>query len=214
VLLLDTDMLVLLVASKTLEIVVRRLGYTQSAVRRLPAAIHQIRKSTSFRNTYGEAVLQRIAPLIEGVPEAPAPRDRKLLDNLNDVVDVGEAMLMALAVEDKCTLLASGDKRAIIDLAGSEFAGDCVEKLQGRIVCLEAVLLILVTEYNAQEVRAAFSPVISYKTLKILLSEHAVADEDRCLSGIRSYYNDIAKTTRGLLFDPSPDCLKLDDGSQ
>lgn len=204
-------MLVLLVASGTLECVAQHLGYTIEDVRRLPAAIHQVRKSSSFRNTYGEAILQRVAPLIEGILEAPFPENVELLDALCDVVDVGEAQLMALAVANKCTLLASGDKRAINDLANSGAAEGCVVELQGRIVCLEAVLWMLVNESDAQKIRVAFNPVISHKTLKIVLSEHAVEQDERCLSGIRSYFNDIAKTSRGLLFNPSPDLLKPDE---
>lgn len=207
-LLLDTDMLVLLLASGTMECVVRQLGYNIEDVRRLPAAIHQVRKSSSFRNTYGEAVLQQIAPLIERIPEVPFTHDLELLDTLCDVVDVGEAQLMALAAENKCALLASGDKRAINDLAGSHAAKDCLRKLQGRIICLEAVLWMLVNHSGAQKTREAFSPVMSHRTLKILLSEHAVAQEERCLGGILSYFNDLAKTSDGLLYNPEPDRLK------
>lgn len=210
-LLLDTDILILLLASNMLEPVALSLGHSVDDVRRLPAAIHQVRKGSSFRNNYGEAVLQRVAPLIEKIQEAPAPDNLELLDALCDVVDEGEALLMALAVENKCTLLASGDKRAINDLANSSAAESCVRELQGRIVCLEAVLWILVTQFDAQKTRVAFNSVNNHKTLKIVLSEHAAAQNDRCLDGIRSYFNDIARTSRGLLFNPSPGILKPDD---
>ncbi len=60
-LLLDTDMLVLLTAAGLLESVSHHLGYAPDQIRRLPAAVHQVRKSKRFRDTYGEAVLKRIA---------------------------------------------------------------------------------------------------------------------------------------------------------
>lgn len=211
-LLIDTDMLVLLVASGKLEQVARHLGYEANQVRRLPAAIHQVRKSRSFRNNYGESVLQKIAPIIEGIPEVESPDDVDLLDTLVDVVDEGEALLMAIAAASESTLLISGDKRAIADLAGSKEAEICVQELQGRIITLEAILWVLVTKDGGEAIRADFSPVIGHKTLRIVLSAHAAADNQRCLDGIRSYFNNTSRTAQGLLFNPSPDLLGVDDG--
>ncbi len=204
-------MLVLLVASGKLEQVAEQLGYDADQVRRLPAAIHQVRKSRSFRNNYGETVLQQIAPVIEGIPEVEAPEDEDLLDTLGDVVDEGEALLMAIAATSDSTLLVSGDKRAIGDLAGSEQAEACVQALQGRIVTLEAVLWILVNELGGEVVKTDFTPVMGHKTLRIVLSAHAAADDQRCLGGIRSYFVDTARAARGLLFNPSPDVLGFGD---
>lgn len=205
-------MLVLLVASGTLERVAEHLGYNANQVRRLPAATYQVRKSRSFRDNYGEAILQKIAPNIAGIPEADAPDDIDLLDTLHEVVDEGEALLMAIAANSESTLLMSGDKRAIADLAAAEAATGCVEELQGRIVTLEAVLWYLVSESGGEATRAAFNPVMSHKTLRIVLSPHAAADDQRCLDGIRSYFNDTARIARGLLFNPSPDFLGIADG--
>ncbi|MEK6789195.1 MAG: hypothetical protein AABY68_09620 [Pseudomonadota bacterium] len=199
-------MLVLLVASGTLEQVSERLGYSLDQVRRLPAAIHQLRKSKSFRDSYGEAVLQRIAPIIASIPEAPTPDNIDLLDALSEVVDTGEAQLMAIAAATSCTLLISGDKRAIADLAASQ-ATDCIRELQGRLVTLEAVLWMLVTDAGAGTVRSAFAPVMNHKTLRIVLSPHAAAEQQRCLAGIQSYYNELAQSAGGLLFNPAPESL-------
>ena len=204
-------MLVLLVASGKLEQVAAHLGYEANQVRRLPAAIHQVRKSRTFRNNYGEAVLKEIAPIIEGISEVDPPEDVDMLDTLSEVVDEGEALLMAIAAASKSTLLVSGDKRAVADLAGSKDAELCVQDLQGRIVTLEAVLWVLVNEHGGEATRADFAPVMGHKTLRIVLSAHAAASTQRCLDGIRSYFNDAARTAQGLLFNPSPDVLGVDD---
>ena len=200
-LLLDTDMLILLTASGTLEQVVAHLGYTLDQVRRLPAAIHQVRKSARFRDTYGEAVLQRISSTISDIREVSAPTDRDLLDTLNSVMDPGEAQLVAIAATNSCTLLASGDKRAIRDLARSN-ATDCIKAMQGRIVTLEAVLWILIGHRSPNKIRASFMPVMNHSTLRIVLSEHAVSQRERCLEGIRNYFNDLHKDARGVLYNP------------
>jgi hypothetical protein len=205
-LLVDTDMLILLLASGMLKRVAEGLGYSPNQLRRLSAAPHQVRKSKRFRDTYGEAVLQRIGPLVTEIPEADAPTDLELLDTLNAFVDEGEAQLMALAAAQECTLLVSGDKRAVAGLIESGAAA-CIDSLKGKVVSLEAVLWTLVASLPAPDVRDAFKPVLSHATLRIVLSEHAVADRARCLAGIRTYYDDLHKGTRGVLFNPAPDQL-------
>lgn len=199
-------MLVLLTASGNLEKVTQMLGYSPDQVRRLDAAIHQVRGSKKFRDVYGEAVLQQIAPVIEQIPAASAPDDLDLLDALHSIVDEGEAQLMALAAPAENTLLATGDKRAIRDLARSG-ATECIRQLQGRIVTLEALLWMLIVDANAVTVRDAFQPVLGHKTLRVVLSHHAAQDDRRCLDGVKHYFNGISADAGGLLFNPAPDEL-------
>lgn len=207
-LLVDTDMLILLLAANMLEPVAVSLGYVPDQLRRLSAAPHQVRRSRRFRDAYGAAVLHRIAPLVAAIPEADAPTDLQLLDALDPFMDEGEAQLIALAASHKCALLVSGDKRAMMGLAESGVE-TCIAALKGKIVSLEAVLWTLVVARSGVEVRSAFKPVLDHATLRVILSEHAVADQARCLDGIRGYYDDFYKRTKGILFNPAPDQLGI-----
>lgn len=205
-LLLDTDMLVLLTASDLLVEVSSLLGYAPSQLRRLPAAQYQVERGKNFRNTYGEAVLRHILPTVRAIPEVDPPTDLDLLDRLNKVVDPGEAQLMAIAASGSHTLLATGDLRAVRDLGNS---GDLVANtaLDGRIVCLEAVLWMLVTKLGAAAVRKAFSPVLMHSTLRVVLSEHSVGDDRRCLDAVARYFQALARDAGDLLFNPAPEDL-------
>lgn len=205
-LLLDTDMLVLLTAAGLLDSVAHHLGYAPDQIRRLPAALHQVRKSKRFRDTYGEAVLQRIVAPISAIKEVEPPTDLELLDVLNATMDPGEAQLVAIAASQECTLLASGDKRAIGSLMRSG-ASDCIKAMSGRIVSLEAVLWILIGATDPRQIRTSFLPVLGHATLRIVLSEHAVADQERCRDGIRNYFNDLDGNALGMLYNPAPDKL-------
>lgn len=207
-LLIDTDMLILLLASDMLERVAESLGYSPLQLRRLSAVPHQIRKSKRFRDNYGQAILQRIEPMVAAIPEADAPIDLELLDTLKSFVDEGEAQLMALAAAQQCTLLISGDKRAIAGLVKSGVT-ECIDALRGKVVSLEAVLWILLEKLTALEVRDAFRPVLDYSTLRIVLSDHAIADRARCLEGIRSYYEDLYRGASGVLYNPSASYLGI-----
>lgn len=204
--LLDTDMLILLTAAGLLERVAHHFGYTPDQIRRLPAALHQVRKSKRFRDNYGEEVLQRIAASVAAIQEVEPPIDLELLDTLNASMDPGEAQLVAIAAAQRCTLLVSGDKRAIGDLARCGAVG-CIEAISGRIVCLEAVLWVLLMQSDPQQIRAAFMPVLGHATLRIVLSEHAVADRQRCREGIRNYFDDLEAGALGMLYNPAPEQL-------
>lgn len=208
VLLVDTDMLILLAATGLLERTAASLGYTIAQVRRLFAVTYQVRKSKRFRDTYGEEVLQRVAQIISTIKEAdpPSDSDHDLLGALTNLVDPGEAQLMAIAARDRCTLLVSGDKRAIAGLAESN-ATSHIQSLQGKIVSLEVVLWSLLSNQPAEDVRKTFAPVLNHKTLRIVLSEHAAADHGRCLAGVMSYYNDLHRQSKGVLYNPDPDRL-------
>jgi hypothetical protein len=202
-LLIDTDVLVLLAASGLLEQVTLSLGYASGQLRRLSAAPHQIRKSKSFRDQFGQEVLIKVEPIVEAISEAEPPTDLILLDKLNsmDFIDEGEAQLMALAASQQASLLVTGDKRAVIALAESS-AHSCIDALQGRIVPLEATLLILLVKTQACDLRKAFSSVLQHKTLRIVLSENTTSNHEKCIEAVRSYYEDLRRQSSGVLIKP------------
>ena len=202
-LLIDTDILVLLAASGLLEQVTSSLGYESSQLRRLAAAPHQIRKSKSFRDQFGQAVLLKIEPIVAMILAAEAPTNLELLDELNstEFIDEGEAQLMALAASQHLSLLVTGDKRAVIALAAST-AHSCIGALQGKIVSLEAAILILLTKIQACELRKAFSAVLQHKTLRIVLSESTTTNHKNCVAAVESYYEDLRRQSSGLLINP------------
>lgn len=202
-LLIDTDVLVLLAASGFLGHVASSLGYASSQLRRLSAAPHQIRKSKSFRDQFGQEVLLKVEPIVATILAAEPPADLDLLHDLNsmDFIDEGEAQLMALAASQPSSLLVTGDKRAVIALAGST-AYSCIDALKGKIVPLEAALLILLAKTQACDLREAFFSVLQHKTLRIVLSENTTSNHDSCTEAVQSYYDDLHRQTNGLLIKP------------
>lgn len=200
-LLVDTDMLVLLTASGTLPEVVSLLGYAMEQVRRLPAAPHQVRKSSKFRETYGEPLLRGILDDVAAVREIDAPGDHELLERFGNAIDPGEAQLFTIATNEPCALLVTGDKRALRSVSNRHEMLP-LQQLAGRVICLEAVLLLLVRQRGAAAVRAAFSPVIGHRTLSVVLSQNTVRADDTCIAALRSYFDKLFAETGDLLYDP------------
>lgn len=190
----------LLAASGLLERVTSSLGYEYSQLRRLAAAPYQIRKSKSLRDQFGQEVLLKVEPIVATIIAAEAPTNLELLDELNstELIDAGEAQLMALAASQPLSLLVTGDKRAVIALAAST-AHLSIGALQEKIVPLEAALLILLTKIQACELRQAFSDVLQHKTLRIVLSENTTTNHEDCVNAVQSYYDDLRQQASGLL---------------
>lgn len=207
-LLVDTDILIALASSGTLESVASKFGFAVNQLRRLDAAVPQIRRGKRFRDVYGEAVLCRILPIVESLEVIDAPNNLELLDQLNGHMDSGEALLLAAAIENRCPYVLTGDKNAVRALAESRINA-CIRALQGRIVILEAVLWMLVAEHQPAEVREWFRDLTDHKTLRVVLSEHVTVDHATCQGAIRSYYDEVYRGANGLLYNPDPDRLGL-----
>lgn len=202
-LLIDTDMLVLLAVSGLLDRVAARLGYEMKDVRRLDAATHQIRKSKSLRDQYGSAALDSALPRIQEIAVVEPAVDTDLLDRLNDWIDPGEALLVAVAAAHRHSLLISGDKRAIRQLArcGDE---SCIQSMQGRIVTLEAVLWILLKDMAPRSIHPMFMAASFHKTLRVVFSRSNLDSADGCIEATRSYFISARAESAGLLYDPDP----------
>ncbi|QHS09106.1 hypothetical protein [Sinimarinibacterium sp. NLF-5-8] len=206
-LLLDTDVLVLLSVAGVLDEVASLLGYAPSQMRRLPASVYQVQRSKKFAETYAAPVLASIVQSLRKIDETTESEvgDLELLNALNAAMDVGEAQLIATASATEGALLVSGDKRAVRNLARSQ-VHTCIAAMQNRIVCLEAALWMLVQKNGAAQTRRAFMHALNHKTVRILLSESMTCDQ-QCLDGIASFFEDLHKDAKGLLFNPAPSIL-------
>ena len=74
--------------------------------------------------------------------------------------------------------------------------------MRGKIVPLEAALLMLLAKTQASDIREAFSAVLNHKTLGIVLSESTTSSHDNCIQAVQSYYKDLHRQSNGLLISP------------
>lgn len=205
-LLIDTDMLVLLGGSGTLDEVLAALDFEPQHSRRLAAATHQLQRGRAFKDNYRATVLQaalRTAHAIAPLTERPV--DPAILDALAGVsnIDLGEAELFALLAEHEGYYLTTGDKRALVALATREELTELRQRVAGRIIRLESVLKLLVDRNGAKKTAQAFRTLRTHRTIGVLLSDPQARSDDVCRQGIDSYLNDLnRKTGGGFLFLP------------
>jgi len=158
----------------------------------LPALSHMLRKGSLVRN-YGEEVCAELVPLAKQIKIITDP-DPIWLDRLISItsIDPGEAQLFALAAQNDFMII-TGDKRAlraIKDIDGYP------EALAGRIVVIEAILMVLCDRLGHAEVKRKLGTLVANNmTLRSCFSE---SNPDP-ISGLESYYRSLATEVHPLL---------------
>ena len=163
---------------------------------RLPALPYMLRRGKLLK-LYGTKACADLIPLAESITPIRAP-DEQWLERLAPVKDIdpGEAQLFAVSASDSLIII-TGDKRALIALKDVE---GYAEALAGRIIVLEAVILVLGNRLGYNEVKRRLGSLItSHLTLKICFSN----DNPDPRGALESYYRDlVAEVHPLLLWDP------------
>ena len=131
----------------------------------LDAAPHIIRKQTFKKNKgYGHdlpEVQNRLAAAFAQADRIPnMPTDVTLLTRIASVpgIDSGEALLLCNAIETGSALLISGDKRFYSSLGKNRELMEICVSLEGRLICLEHLMLCLFESYEFPYVLQRVAP--------------------------------------------------------
>lgn len=108
-------------------------------------------------------------------------------------LDAGESQLCAMVIERALPLFVTGDKRAITALGRLIEEDNSIAKLRGKLMCLEQLVLLLLTQNSFALVRAAIclEPEVD-KALTICFScQSAGVSEATARQGLESYVRDL-----------------------
>jgi hypothetical protein len=194
--LVDTDAFCKLQVAGLLEDAVGLLTAGLHECGRLPALPHMLRKG-KLPKTFGTEACAAMIPVAEAVP-VMHQLNNIWLDRLTPIeaIDPGEAQLFAVAAEAGLIII-SGDKRALRALKDIQgFA----EALTGRIVVLEAILLVLCDHFGPDELRQRIVPLAAVdKVVKVCFSAGSHEPDHALLS----YYESLAaELTPLVLWNP------------
>ncbi len=190
-LLIDTDVFCKVGQCGFLDDVLAIFGATKSDCGRLAALPHMLKRGR-LRKQLGVAVCDNLISQAEALPVLPDP-ELSLLDMLNPIADIdpGEAQIFALAAQ-RTLMVITGDKRA---LSAVKSLGFFCEKLNGRVVVLEAILIHLTSQLGVEFIRHRIKPLRSIDTcIRICFSSNN-ADP---IAGLKSYYAALAKDVEPL----------------
>lgn len=156
--LIDNDIFCKLGAAHLFLDAVAALGAFYDQCRRIPSLPHMLRRG-SFRDHLGPDLAKCLGPLVNSIDPIAEP-STEWLSPLTAVpeIDPGEAVIFAAAAQDdqQQSLIMSGDKRAVVALK------DVVphrDRLHGRIVTLEAILIHLLDTLGETRLRCDLEPV-------------------------------------------------------
>jgi hypothetical protein len=196
-LLFDTDIFIILSAPGLLENVITMLGFDVAHTRRLPALERQLRAGAWFKKRLPDAIREAALPLAQRIsglgekPHDPTLRDRLIAC---EGIDDGEALLFALLAEQKKWMLATGDKKAIIALATTPALQDVRDLIRGRIICLETIILALISKHGIASVASGFAPLREqHATLRFVFPKGELTKESVCRKEIAFYLNQLEK---------------------
>lgn len=186
-LLVDSDAFCKLAAANLLEETLGLLSIDKAQCARLPSLPPMLRRGR-LREKLGGAVADVLHPLAEQIQAMREPSDEwlDLLVN-HPAIDVGEAQIYALAAEHGLRVL-TGDKRSLLELSKLPAFRD---RLDGRVVSLEAVLLGLIGTMSQAELRARGSILGKYDSMARAIfgsSSSALAQ------GLESYFRDLERS--------------------
>ena len=183
-LLIDNDILCKLGAAHLFLDAVASLGAYYDQCRRIPALPHMLRRG-SLRDRLGPDLARCLVPLANSIDSITGPSTDWLspLTNVPDI-DPGEAMLFAATAQDdrQRSLILTGDKRAVVALKDVAPHRD---RLNGRIVTLEAILIHLLDTLCEARLRCDLEPVRHLDGMLRLCLNPENADLFGCL---RSYF--------------------------
>jgi hypothetical protein len=198
-LLIDTDVFCVLAAGRLLDDAVSVFGTDLSGCARLPALPHMLRKGR-LRKKYGDQIGDELIPIANSIPVIEQP-ETQWLDRLTPVqnIDPGEAQLFALAAEKRLAVI-TGDKRALRALKDIPGFADA---LAGRVVVLEAILIVLCARLGPTVVSARVQPLITHDSMiRVCFSPSNPDPEDALLS----YYQNLEIELDPLvLWHPQPE---------
>jgi hypothetical protein len=118
-------------------------------------------------------------------------------------IDPGEALLLAALVANPSAILLTGDKRAVMALTKME--PEARERLSGRIVQLEQVVLALLKKRGIEWLRARVCPSRAIdKSIAIVFGSDCKASELEVEAGLRSYIANARSASAGLLSSGPP----------
>ena len=205
--LIDNDIILKLAKWNLLAELVRLLGGDLCKIYHLPTCFYSLceprRPMKALKRCGDEATIFRIKTFCEQSREIPSPKKLDWLERLNAIpnIDVGEVLIFSIGIEEQSAITYIGDKRALVALAGAPALREAIEILGGRIKCLEQIVAEMIICHGmvevVEKVRARPETDMS---LKIVFG--SVQDGRRqveILDGLRSYYNDLNKSTGGLL---------------
>jgi hypothetical protein len=202
VLFLDNDAILKLVACNLFWETVAAIGATQADLRVLSDAKYVFRKSRKVVQKYPPAIRDSAISIVEGCAKIKLQSSQALQDLEIEGIDPGERLLIAATQDEVSFYLATGDKRCLKALAAAPQLVEIKQRLSGRVICLEQLILKLIEIKGFDEILSRVLPARNYdKALASIFGSGERATRDNVLLALSGYIEDLRRENEGFLAD-------------
>ncbi len=198
---LDNDILLKLSAFELLDEAIAALQVSPKNLRVLDSAEFVFRGSRTISQGYSQEVRERAIAFVKNCPTVSATASDEFI-LLSGLVDVGEATLITATQNESSFVLLTGDKRCLVTLMMRKEIAKARARLQGRVICLEQVLLLLIRRLGFDAVKAKVVPVMDCDTaLKACFGSGDLATEENVMTALGGYIEALRRDAPELLAD-------------
>ncbi len=201
----DNDILLKLSACDLLSETIAALRCTNSDVRVLQTARFVFQHNRRVGDRYSEQGRLRAIAFVnccQSVGEDNS--DEFELLQVTDGIDIGEARLLAATQGLAIFLLMTGDKNCLASLGSMPGLEVVKGRVEGRVVCLEQVMLLLIQSLGFDLVKARVVPVMECdQSLKACFGSGVLAIEENVIVALEGYIETLRQAAPGLLADLS-----------
>lgn len=204
---IDNDILLKLVAFQLFDEAMASLNLAKNDLQVLPTAkfvFFQLRRQPEL--IYSDDILARAIALVENCPTLPdivnTDESRIEAQQLEtfDEIHQGEARLILATRDKESFLLISGDKNCMKALF--RLPDETYQRLCGRVVCLEQIMLRMIDVLGFDEVCDRIYPVIQYdKAIHLCFGYSEPAPKAQVQGALQSCLNEIHRVAPGLLMN-------------
>jgi hypothetical protein len=195
----DNDIVKKLAICNLLEECVGALGVSHGEILVLPTARFKLgvaKNPDKARSKLGAASFDRLKSFLDQVgviDTLPSPTEQLLFEDSLDI-DAGEAILFSASAHYAGCLIATGDKRSLRALATLPNAEPIIDRVAGRVICFEQILMRVIGHTGFDLVRNRVVPVCDCDiVLRVAFGSGLDATEEsvmRCLEIYTGYLRD------------------------
>ena len=200
---LDNDIILKLSAFDLLDMTIAVLKISPENLRVLDTAQHVFKRNRKVSQKYSEVTRERAIDFVKGCQTVKPVASPEFIV-LDQMLDVGEATLVAATREVSPFIFMTGDKRCLRDLATKVELAEVAERLRGRVICLEQVTLLLIRQHGFETIKQQVLPILDCDiSLKACFGSGEKAIERNVVEALEGYIMDLDKSSIGLLADLS-----------
>ncbi len=207
---LDNDITLKLVACSLFSEAISSLGLDEADLRVLPDAKYVFRKSKKVKEkNHPPDIIENAILIVDRCPKIPLVVPSEELQEIRieelaqlevDGIDSGERLLISATRFFESFYVTTGDKRWTTALTNAPQLAEIRERLIGRVICFEQLILKLIETQGFDEVLARVLPARYCDTaLRAAFGSGEKCTEENVKLALQGYIEHLQQETKGLL---------------